>query len=132
MRGQSLTPGQSFALVQVRYPVGNRDLAGEGGVGRRRGDMNFDYSDDQKFLKDEARKFLEAECGIAKVRAVLNDEAKSYDKELWGKIAGQVWLGAAIPEAHGGLGLGHIELCAIVEELGRVCAPVPFGSTVYF
>ena len=24
--------------------------------------MNFDYSDDQKFLKDEARKFLEAEC----------------------------------------------------------------------
>jgi alkylation response protein AidB-like acyl-CoA dehydrogenase len=94
--------------------------------------MNFDYSDDQKFLKDEARKFLEAECGIAKVRAVLNDEAKSYDKELWGKIAGQGWLGAAIPEAHGGLGLGHIELCAIVEELGRVCAPVPFGSTVYF
>ena len=25
--------------------------------------MNFDYSDDQKFLKDEARKFLTAHCG---------------------------------------------------------------------
>jgi hypothetical protein len=94
--------------------------------------MNFDFSDDQKFLKDEARKFLEAECGVAKVRAVLNDDKKSYDAELWGKIAGQGWLGAAIPEEHGGLGLGHLELCAIAEELGRVCAPVPFGSTVYF
>jgi alkylation response protein AidB-like acyl-CoA dehydrogenase len=94
--------------------------------------MNFDFSDDQKFLKDEARKFLEAECGVAKVRAVLDDPAKSYDRDLWVKIAGQGWLGAAIPEAHGGLGLGHIELCAIAEEIGRVCAPVPFGSTVYF
>ena len=94
--------------------------------------MNFDYSDDQKFLKDEARKFLEAECTPAKVRVVLNDDAKSYDEGLWGKVAAQGWLGAAIPEEHGGLGLGHIELCAIAEELGRVCAPIPFGSTVYF
>jgi alkylation response protein AidB-like acyl-CoA dehydrogenase len=94
--------------------------------------MNFDYSDDQKFLKDEARKFLEAECGPAKVRAVLDDPATSYDETLWAKVAAQGWLGAAIPEAHGGLGLGHIELCAIAEELGRVCAPIPFASTVYF
>src|ERR1700761_5656973 len=94
--------------------------------------MNFDYSDDQKFLKDEARKFLEAECTSAKVRAVLNDDAKSYDEALWGKVAAQGWLGAAIPEDHGGLGLGHVELCAIAEELGRVCAPIPFASTVYF
>jgi alkylation response protein AidB-like acyl-CoA dehydrogenase len=88
--------------------------------------MNFDYSDDQKFLKDEARKFLEAECTPAKVRAVLNDDAKSYDEDLWKKVGAQGWLGAAIPEEHGGLGLGHIELCAIAEELGRVCAPIPF------
>jgi alkylation response protein AidB-like acyl-CoA dehydrogenase len=94
--------------------------------------MNFDYSDDQKFLKDEARKFLEAECTPAKVRAVLNDDAKSYDEDLWKKVGAQGWLGAAIPEEHGGLGLGHIELCAIAEELGRVCAPIPFSSTVYF
>jgi alkylation response protein AidB-like acyl-CoA dehydrogenase len=41
-------------------------------------------------------------------------------------------MGAAIAEAHGGLGLGHIELCAIAEELGRALAPIPFSSTVYF
>lgn len=94
--------------------------------------MNFDYSDDQKFLKNEARKFLDAHSTSAAVRAVLNDDAVSYDKALWKGVAEQGWLGAAIPEEFGGLGLGHVELCAIAEELGRSVAPIPFASTVYF
>jgi alkylation response protein AidB-like acyl-CoA dehydrogenase len=94
--------------------------------------MNFDYSDDQKFLKDEARKFLEAHATIARVRAVLDDAGKSYDEDLWKSVAEQGWLGAAIPEQYNGLGLGRLELCAIAEELGRVVAPIPFASTVYF
>ena len=94
--------------------------------------MNFDFSDDQKFLKSEARKFLDANCGAAKVRAVLDDEGKAYDQALWQAVAAQGWLGAAIPEEHGGLGLGHLELCVIAEELGRAVAPIPFASTVYF
>ena len=94
--------------------------------------MNFVYSDYQKFLKDEARKFLAARCGPAVVRGVLDDAAKSFDEALWTGVAEQGWLGAAIPEAYNGLGLGHVELCAIAEELGRACAPIPFASTVYF
>ena len=94
--------------------------------------MNFDYSDDQKFLKNEARKFLEARCTSAAVRKVLNDDDVSFDAELWKGVGEQGWLGAAIPEEFGGLGLGHVELCAIAEEMGRVVAPIPFASTVYF
>src|SRR5579871_2074662 len=94
--------------------------------------MNFDFSDDQKFLKSEARRFLEARCPTTKARAVLDDPAKSYDSELWREVAAQGWLGAAIPEAYGGLGLGHLELCVIAEELGRSLAPIPFASTAYF
>src|SRR6202012_4435882 len=93
---------------------------------------NFDFSDDQKFLKNEARKFLEGRCPTSKVRAVLDDPAKSYDADLWKEVAAQGWLGAAIPEEFGGLGLGHLELCVIAEELGRAAAPIPFASTVYF
>jgi alkylation response protein AidB-like acyl-CoA dehydrogenase len=92
--------------------------------------VNFDYSDDQKFLKNEARKFLEARCGVAVVRGVLDNEGRSYDEALWKGVAEQGWLGAAIPEEHGGLGLGHVDLCAIAEELGRAVAPIPFASTV--
>src|SRR5689334_22737618 len=99
--------------------------------------MNFDFSDDQKFLKGEARKFLEANCPPARVRGVLDEAvagegAKGFDAALWKGVAAQGWLGAAIPEEHGGLGLGHLELCVIAEELGRAAAPIPFASTVYF
>ena len=93
--------------------------------------MNFDFSDDQKFLKGEARKFLDANCPTTRVRKVLDDDAKAYDADLWKAVAEQGWLGAAIPEDFGGLGLGHLELCVIAEELGRVVAPIPFASTVY-
>lgn len=94
--------------------------------------MDFDFSDDQKFLKSEARKFLEARCPTSVARSVLDNPAKSYDADLWKEIAAQGWLGTTIPEQYGGLGLGGVELCAIAEELGRALAPVPFSSTVYF
>ncbi|MEM1105831.1 MAG: acyl-CoA dehydrogenase family protein [Pseudomonadota bacterium] len=93
--------------------------------------MNFDFSEDQKFLRDEARKFLTAECPSTAVRAVLDAPEVSHDAGLWRKIGEMGWLGAAIPEDHGGLGLGMLELCVLAEELGRVLAPVPFASTAY-
>jgi alkylation response protein AidB-like acyl-CoA dehydrogenase len=93
--------------------------------------VDFDFSDDQKFLKDEARKFLAARCSSAVVRGVLDDPARSFDADLWRGVAEQGWLGASIPEEYNGLGLGRVELCAIAEELGRAVAPIPFASTVY-
>src|SRR5260370_14686122 len=94
--------------------------------------MKFDYSDEQKMLKDAARRFLAVQCGVGRVREVLDNPAKSYDEALWKSMGTQGWFGAAIPERYGGLGLGRVELCAIAEELGRVIAPVPFASTGYF
>lgn len=94
--------------------------------------MDFDYSDDQKFLKEEARKFLAAHCDVGVVRGVLDNPERSFDEKLWKGVAEQGWLGASIPEEFGGLGLGRIDLCAIAEELGRAVAPIPFASTVYF
>ena len=92
--------------------------------------MNFDFSDDQKLLRDQARKFLAEKCPPKAVRAVLEGEA-GYDRALWKAIAEMGWLGTAIPENYGGLGLGYLELCVVAEELGRALAPVPFSSTVY-
>jgi len=94
--------------------------------------MNFDFSEDQKFLGNEARKFLEAECSTAHVREVLDDDSVSHHAGVWSKVVEMGWLGTAIPEAHGGLGLGMLELCVLAEEMGRALAPVPFASTAYF
>ena len=92
--------------------------------------MNFDFSDDQKQMRDAARKFLAEKCPAKAVRAVLDGKAP-YDKELWKGLAEMGFLGVAIPEEFGGAGAGHLELCVIAEEMGRALAPVPFSSTVY-
>jgi acyl-CoA dehydrogenase len=92
--------------------------------------MNFDFSDDQKMLRDQARKFLTEKCTTKTVRKVFESDA-GLDRGLWKQIAEMGWHGTAIPEEFGGLGLGYLELCVIAEELGRALAPVPFSSTVY-
>src|SRR3546814_12797247 len=40
------------------------------------------------------------------------------------------FLGAAIPEDHGGLGLGALDLGVIMEALGGANAAVPFMSSI--
>jgi len=92
--------------------------------------MDFDFSDDQKMLRDQARRFLSEKCTTTVVRRVF-ESSQGYDRELWKHIAEMGWLGTAIPENYGGLGLGYLELCVIAEEMGRVLAPVPFSSTLY-
>ena len=98
--------------------------------------MNFDYSEEQRRLMQEARRFLDDRCPAARVRAVLararEDGTHSYDEVLWKSVAELGWLGTTIPERYGGLGLGYVELCALAEELGRALAPIPFSSTKYF
>src|SRR5262245_6314488 len=92
--------------------------------------MNFEFSDDQRVLRDQARKFLAERAAPSRVRRVLETD-EPYDRELWRAMAEMAWPGTAIPEAHGGAGFGYLELCVIAEELGRSLAPTPFSSSVY-
>ena len=92
--------------------------------------MNFDFSEEQLLLRDQARKFLSERAAPARVRRILETDAP-YDRELWDGLAEMAWPGTAIPEAHGGAGYGYLELCVIAEELGRSLAPTPFSSSVY-
>ncbi|MEQ8857139.1 MAG: acyl-CoA dehydrogenase family protein [Pseudomonadales bacterium] len=92
--------------------------------------MNFEFSEDQNMLRDQARRFLGEHCPPGVVRKVLESDA-DHDAELWKKIVDMGWTAAVIPEELGGLGLSYLELCVIAEELGRACAPVPFSSSVY-
>lgn len=92
--------------------------------------MNFDFSDDLKQLRDEARRYLAEHSAPKQVRRVLEGEAP-YDAALWRGMAEMGWLGAAIPEEYGGAGLGHEGLCVLAEEVGRAVAAVPFSSTLY-
>ncbi len=92
--------------------------------------MNFDFSDEQLQLRDQARRFLTEHSTSKRIRQVL-DGVAPYDRAMWQEIAAMGWLGAAVPEEYGGAGIGHVGLCVLAEELGRSLAPVPFSSSVY-
>ncbi|MFT4614680.1 MAG: acyl-CoA dehydrogenase [Bacteroidia bacterium] len=92
--------------------------------------MNFEFSEEQQFIREQARNFLSQESTPAVVRGVLETDAL-LDRGLWDKIVELGWTAMAVPEAFGGLGLGYLELCVVAEELGRTLAPVPFSSSVY-
>ncbi len=91
--------------------------------------MQFDFSDQQNEFRQEARRFLTAECPTERVRKAL--EGGGFDRALWEGVAAMGFLGIAIPEEHGGLGLGYLELCAVAEEFGRALAPLPIVSSIY-
>jgi len=84
--------------------------------------MNFDYSDEQVLLKDQARKFLSERCTSARVRAVLDDASRHYDADLWKGVIELGWLGVAIPEQFGGRGWGESH-CAPSLKNWAVRAP---------
>jgi len=92
--------------------------------------MNFDFSDEEKQLREQAQRFLRERCPASAVRRVL-DGAARYDEALWREIAAMGWTGAAIPEAYGGAGMGYLALCVLAEEMGAALAPVPFSSSIY-
>ena len=59
----------------------------------------------------------------------LMETETAHDQGLWRAIAEQGWTGLVIPEEHGGLGLGLVEMAAVAEEMGRACLPGPYLST---
>ncbi|HEX4804480.1 MAG TPA: acyl-CoA dehydrogenase family protein [Conexibacter sp.] len=90
--------------------------------------MHFDLTDDQKEIKRVARELLAARSGWAQVRAAAEAGAR-YDGALWEELCALGWPGIAVREAHGGQGLGAVELAVLLEELGYACAATPFLST---
>ncbi len=86
--------------------------------------MDFGLSDDQREIQRTARELLAERAKPERVRE--HAEAGSTDTILWKELCELGWPGIAIPEEHGGQGLGTNELSILCEELGRTLAPVPF------
>jgi alkylation response protein AidB-like acyl-CoA dehydrogenase len=92
--------------------------------------LNFDFSQEQELLRDQARRFLADRGATARCRQAL-ESGGGFDGQLWREMAELGWLGAALPEQYGGAGLSYVDLCVIAEELGRANAATPFSSSVY-
>jgi alkylation response protein AidB-like acyl-CoA dehydrogenase len=90
--------------------------------------MDLELSEDESDLRDNVRAVLAGVCPPAVVRAVY--EGKGNGTTTWAKMVELGWPALAIPEEHGGLGMGFVEVAIVAEELGRAVAPGPFLATV--
>jgi len=90
--------------------------------------MNFALNEEQVLLREAARRALAELWPLAKLRPALDDRAKliALGSEAWRAIAELGWPGLLAPEAHGGMGLGALEVALLHEEIGRALYAGPF------
>ena len=91
--------------------------------------MDILPTEEEQMLKNVAREFLETEVSTALVREMELDDL-GYPPALWKQMAELGWLGMSLPEEYGGQGLPITYLGLILQEAGRVMAPVPLHSTM--
>jgi alkylation response protein AidB-like acyl-CoA dehydrogenase len=90
--------------------------------------MDFTFSDEQDALREAVRSFLANEAPSSYVRAMADDE-RGFTDEMWRAISDVGWPGLLVPEEHGGLGLGLVDMDVVMEEMGRLPFPGPFFSS---
>jgi alkylation response protein AidB-like acyl-CoA dehydrogenase len=86
--------------------------------------MDYVLTEEQRLLQELARQV--AEERIKPVRAEL-DEQEIFPSELMQEMAQADLFGIIIPEEYGGLGLGCLESCLVLEAIGTACVGV--GTT---
>jgi alkylation response protein AidB-like acyl-CoA dehydrogenase len=88
--------------------------------------VNFSFSAEQDAFRAEARRFLSERVDLRAQIALPG----AHDPALWKEMASLGWFGVIIPAEYGGLGLGFVDVCVLLEETGRVLLPGPFMSTL--
>ncbi|QUT06704.1 acyl-CoA/acyl-ACP dehydrogenase [Sphingobium phenoxybenzoativorans] len=93
--------------------------------------MNFDYTEEERALAEQARRLLADKSPPSLIRSLLEGEGADRREALWTEISALGWPAVAIPESQGGIEFGHVALCALAEEIGRAVAPLPMLPSIY-
>mmetsp|Transcript_39306 Transcript_39306/g.77330 ORF Transcript_39306/g.77330 Transcript_39306/m.77330 type:complete len:420 (+) Transcript_39306:32-1291(+) len=84
-------------------------------------DMLSGLNEEQQQLRESVAKFAHAELAH---RAAQIDIDNEFPADMWQKMGDMGLLGVTAPVEYGGLGLGYLEHCIIIEELSRVSGSV--------
>ena len=92
--------------------------------------MPLILTEEQTMLRDSARSFLVENAPVSALRRLRDtNDATGYSRELWSRFAEMGYTGILVPEAQGGLGLGHVEAGVVMEEIGRHLSASPFFAS---
>jgi 3-oxocholest-4-en-26-oyl-CoA dehydrogenase beta subunit len=90
--------------------------------------VDFAFSEEQEAVRDLARQI----CDQVTQERLKEVEAgpDRFDRALWTDLADANLLGIGLPQDVGGSGFGIVEVCLLLEQLGRVTARVPATATL--
>jgi 3-oxocholest-4-en-26-oyl-CoA dehydrogenase beta subunit len=91
--------------------------------------MDFSLNESQRELAVLCRRIV-ADKATPQRQAEVEAAGDRFDPVLWADLAGTGILAAALPESLDGAGLGLLEQCSVLEELGRAVAPVPYLASI--
>src|SRR3954453_6718411 len=92
--------------------------------------MDFAITEDQQALQGLARRILSEQVTHERLVSLEKQSDTVFDREVWRRLAEAGLTGLAVPEEHGGAGLGFLDLALVLEEVGRAVAPVPAVPTL--
>jgi alkylation response protein AidB-like acyl-CoA dehydrogenase len=81
--------------------------------------FEFAFTPDQEAFRQAVRAFLEREVRPV---VVAMDETETFPRATVRRMQEEGYFGVPVPEAYGGLGLGKVGYCILLEELGKVDA----------
>lgn len=91
--------------------------------------MDFSLTDEQRAIVELAGQILTDRCTLPRVKAIESTDDR-YDHELWAEFATAGLLGAALPESAGGSGGTFLDVCLLLQQIGRRVAPLPLLPVV--
>lgn len=98
---------------------------------------NFAFGDDEKMLRDSARKFFSDHSTpdqVHKLVATNPDPNRPitapWEPGLWQHIVDLGWAAVAVPERAGGMGMPAVAVAALAEEAGKAAYVGPLLTTL--
>jgi acyl-CoA dehydrogenase len=92
--------------------------------------MSILYDEGQQAIATESRRVLDARTSKDRLLKLL-EQVGEHDTAFWDTAVEQGWTALAVPEEHGGLGLGLIELGLVAQASGAATAGAPFLTSGY-
>ena len=92
--------------------------------------MAMVLNEEAGMLKDAARGYLSTSAPVSQLRKLRDSGSQDgFDRKTWADMAEMGWTGVLVPEAHGGVEMGHVAAGVIAEEMGRTLTASPYIST---
>lgn len=91
--------------------------------------MNFAFNDEQREIQSAAARLMTETASLDRV-IELSQRPEGWSRDDYAQLAELGWTGLHVPEEHGGVGLGYVELVVVLEQMGMVLYPSPFFASV--